>query len=724
MLNLTFTEGEIQLLQEQDNNAEYEALRNHEFQENRLKNAILKRRCNMLLKSIEGFIDDSLNVKSDIDDLTKLLIRNVCTDLGEALIVIDSSFKGFLGECVEAQIHLLDHQKWVVEMEHIYKKLSSVNIQNSPVSPIPPPNTSQLTGVQLDPSILTYLKLSSSIKLPELTIEPFDGRIDTYKNFKDSFQHLTAELQLTGHFKVRYLREHLLKGQALERVKHITSNDEFSLREIWETLDKYYGNSQAAEHIYSSRLYQLNHLFEPCKTDDDLKLVYDHVYEYSTKLRQITNDNSRGEDIKIILHTKLTPRLQHMATKLRNDNPDDYTLRNLLALIREHLDHNENNALYSEKCIPESKVPIVDHSVQVDTSCPTCGCVKFPKSSGNFTSPPLNTTVQCLKTTPIVSKTYSNICRSVKNRGYGSFKHIRSPKISLGNNLHDSIPPLSSKLTSFTKAIYSPKPSEGWDPKVFVDPDPLVNTLQLKSVQNPIVESKFSHVPSRLLEFSNLVSQPPPLNNLVCNAHSSTVCCFCDSKSHNSHHCTNSRSPNLFINSCKQLGLCKNCLIPGHVAKYCPQVSLCDRGCSFNQKHSRVVCPLKFTPTSCRVFVGGLPQNMQENHFIFQNCINSLDRAFSDYGLLRGIYVSKQFGYGFVIFDSPQEALTAIRNLDGQIINGMRCNVEVSRAKGRNEFQGSNRKSCSVDECWNCGNLGHLKRICNVQTLNSHNTWR
>ena len=54
MLNPTLTEGEIQLLQEQDNDAEYAALRNHEFQENRLKNAILKRRCNMLLKSIEA----------------------------------------------------------------------------------------------------------------------------------------------------------------------------------------------------------------------------------------------------------------------------------------------------------------------------------------------------------------------------------------------------------------------------------------------------------------------------------------------------------------------------------------------------------------------------------------------------------------------------------------------------------------------------------------------
>ena len=720
MLNPTLTEGEIQLLQEQDNDAEYAALRNHEFQENRLKNAVLKRRCNILLKSIEEFIDDSHNVKSDIDDLTKILIRNVCTELREALVVIDSSFKGFLGECPDAQIHLPDHQRWVVEMEYIYSKLSSVNIQNSSVSPNPPPNISQPTGPQLDPSLLSSLKFASSVKLPELTLYPFDGKIDRYKNFKDSFQHLTKELQLTGHFKVRYLREHLLKGQALERVKHITSNDDYSLREIWETLDRYYGNSQVAEHIYSSRLYQLNHLFEPCKTDFDLKLVYDHVYEYSTKLRQVTNDNSSGEDIKIILHTKLTPRLQHMATKLRNENPDDYTLKNLLALIREHLDHNENNALYSDECISESKVPLVDHSVQVEVSCPTCGCVKFPKYSGNLTSPPLNTTVQCLKTIPI-SKNYSNICRSVKNRGYGSIKHFRSPKISsVVTNLHESVPPLSSKSSFFRKVNYSPKTSESWDPKVFVEPNALVNTLQLKSVQNSLVESKFSHVPSNPLEFSNMLSQPPPNYDLVCHAPFGIVCCFCDSISHNSHHCTNGRSPNSFMNSCKQLGLCKNCLIPGHIAKYCPQASLCDRGCNFGQKHSRINCPLKFAPTSCRVFVGGLPLNLHENHFIFQNCTNSLDRAFSDHGIVRGIYVSKKFGYGFVIFDSPQEALTAIRNLNGQIIDGMKFNVEISRAKWRNEFQDANRKS-SVNECWNCGYLGHLRRNCNVQTLNSHN---
>ncbi|XP_076321565.1 RNA-binding protein Rsf1-like isoform X2 [Tachypleus tridentatus] len=82
-----------------------------------------------------------------------------------------------------------------------------------------------------------------------------------------------------------------------------------------------------------------------------------------------------------------------------------------------------------------------------------------------------------------------------------------------------------------------------------------------------------------------------------------------------------------------------------------------------------------------RVFVGGLTQDVQKE---------DLEVEFGKVGKIVSVWVAQNPpGFGFVEFDDREDADEAIKAMNGQLINGTRIRVEMSR--GRRGGRGGGR---------------------------------
>jgi RNA recognition motif-containing protein len=87
-----------------------------------------------------------------------------------------------------------------------------------------------------------------------------------------------------------------------------------------------------------------------------------------------------------------------------------------------------------------------------------------------------------------------------------------------------------------------------------------------------------------------------------------------------------------------------------------------------------------------RVYVGGLTENVKKE---------DLEREFEKYGKLNNVWVAfNPPGFAFITFENGDEAETAVDNLNGMDIMGVKIRVEVSRSRGRGRgggFRGDSR---------------------------------
>jgi len=81
-----------------------------------------------------------------------------------------------------------------------------------------------------------------------------------------------------------------------------------------------------------------------------------------------------------------------------------------------------------------------------------------------------------------------------------------------------------------------------------------------------------------------------------------------------------------------------------------------------------------------KLFVGGLSWDTDDK---------GLKEAFEEYGDIREAtvitdrYSGRSRGFGFVTFEDPEDAQTALREMDGTELDGRRLNVDVAHDKRR-----------------------------------------
>lgn len=82
-----------------------------------------------------------------------------------------------------------------------------------------------------------------------------------------------------------------------------------------------------------------------------------------------------------------------------------------------------------------------------------------------------------------------------------------------------------------------------------------------------------------------------------------------------------------------------------------------------------------------RLFLGGLKEGASRTE---------LEREFGTFGPLQEVWVARRPpGFGFILFDDPRHAETALREMNGQYICGGRIRVEMARDDGAGRSRAS-----------------------------------
>lgn len=114
-------------------------------------------------------------------------------------------------------------------------------------------------------------------------------------------------------------------------------------------------------------------------------------------------------------------------------------------------------------------------------------------------------------------------------------------------------------------------------------------------------------------------------------------------------------------------------------------------------------------PSKSTVYVGNLDYNLTNS---------DLFTIFSTFGKVARVTVLKDRqtrlsrGVAFVLFVSRQDALSAVKQLSGKLLNGRTLNVSIAADNGRATEFIRRRVYKDKSRCYECGECGHLSYEC------------
>ncbi len=209
---------------------------------------------------------------------------------------------------------------------------------------LPPPR------VEPEPS-----SVSSKVKLPRLTLQPFDGELTTWTPFWDSFKAAVHDNRaLSDIDKFNYLRG-LLQRTALEAISGLSLTAANYLEAV-AILEKRFGNKP---QIVAKHMDVLIHVDAVTSTHNvkGLRRLYDLVESNVRSLRSLGVESaSYGSLLASVLITKIPQELQLIVS--RKMGSDDWNLDTLMAILGEELQARERMAVGSAPSVKKiSKEP-------------------------------------------------------------------------------------------------------------------------------------------------------------------------------------------------------------------------------------------------------------------------------------------------------------------------------------------------------------------------------
>ena len=180
------------------------------------------------------------------------------------------------------------------------------------------------THTASDPSCLTPRSglssgAASKVRLPKLTIQPFNGEPTNWLTFWDSYKTAVDDnLSLTEVEKFSYLRS-LLIGPALEAISGLALSTA-NYKQAVDILHKRFGNKQV---IISKHMDYLMNL-EPVSSDRhlrDLRKLYDSTESHIRSLKSLGIEaNTYGALLSPVLLAKLPPDLRLIVSRKVSDS--------------------------------------------------------------------------------------------------------------------------------------------------------------------------------------------------------------------------------------------------------------------------------------------------------------------------------------------------------------------------------------------------------------------
>ena len=181
-----------------------------------------------------------------------------------------------------------------------------------------------------------------------LKIPTFDGQPGTYRNFKARFNRIMKKID--EDLQLEYLIRSL-EGEPLRIIMMVNLEDNHALKQMWQLLDKWYGNPVCEYQRHAVQLHQLVH-YPQCESAEDLKELYYTFTEHINALRHISKNHKAGEDFKAILYPLLPDNLQRKVLRTIQENPFDNTLDNILRTLESEVELNNMQSVFSSKVNP------------------------------------------------------------------------------------------------------------------------------------------------------------------------------------------------------------------------------------------------------------------------------------------------------------------------------------------------------------------------------------
>ena len=180
---------------------------------------------------------------------------------------------------------------------------------------------------------------SFGLQLPPINIEPFDGNIAEYKEFKIKMKSILSMGQYPDEMKVIFLKAHLT-GDPEESVSSILPNEPGAYDNIWEVLDEDYGIRELGFDHHLNLLLSISS-WSPCTSDNDLKNLYRHISSNYAALKHYGPEAVfQAEAAKIFILPLLSGHAAHKITKLHEDG-NNYTIPAILRILKTIISHQK-----------------------------------------------------------------------------------------------------------------------------------------------------------------------------------------------------------------------------------------------------------------------------------------------------------------------------------------------------------------------------------------------
>lgn len=221
--------------------------------------------------------------------------------------------------------------------ERIYSTLIRIEKASAP-APVTPAVIEPTVAVPTTPAH------GYKVRLPKLTIKPFNGKLTAWTPFWDSFSSaIHANPDLSKVDKFNYLRS-MVSHSALEAISGLTLTGD----EAIEILQKRFGNKQLIINKHMEQLLNVGSVTSQCDVKG-LRHLYDVIESNVRSLKSLgVKAESYGSLLSSVLMTKLPSELRLMAGRKFGDS-DSWNFDELLKLIEAEVQARERSSARSSQ---------------------------------------------------------------------------------------------------------------------------------------------------------------------------------------------------------------------------------------------------------------------------------------------------------------------------------------------------------------------------------------